>query len=173
MLPFCCLWKGRCIFFNDSCNELPQQPVHIYYLTVLKSEVWNSHAGPKTIFLQNLEVLWPFLVFRQRLHALEYPPTLLHVLEYSPALPRALEYPLHFYMPWSIPCISTCTGVSPYITLTSASAVTPHTHLSCVRVIETLVIMSGPSRLSRLILSQDLIYPYLWSLLCCARKHEK
>lgn len=60
-----------------------KQAVHIYYLTVLKSEVWNGCTGSKAIFLQDLEILWPSPAFRQCLHA--------------------LEYPLHYYMHWSIP----------------------------------------------------------------------
>lgn len=87
-------------FFMTAVTNRHKQAVNEFW----SPEVWNDCTRSKTIFLQDLEILWPFPAFRQCLHA--------------------LEYSLHYYMPWSTPLHYCMHWSIPYITLTSVSAVT-------------------------------------------------
>lgn len=111
VLPFCCLWKGRCIWFfflMTAVTNRHKQAVNEFW----SPEVWNDCTRSKAIFLQDLKILWPFPAFRQCLHALEY--SLHYYMPWST--------PLHYCMHWSIPLHNSHISFSRYIPPTSPAS---------------------------------------------------
>lgn len=113
VLPFCCLWKGRCIcffFFMTAVTNRHKQAVNEFWSQ--KSEMIVQ--GQRQSFCRISRFSGPFQLL-DSVYMHWSIPCITTCIGVSPCIAACIEVS---------PCITACIGVSPYITLTSASAVT-------------------------------------------------